>query len=157
MSLTRWLGGLPLLLVFVLPSVTATAQLPEGIPARLGFDAERLGRIDAAIARAIERRQVPGAVVLVGRKGAIAYSRVAGKRALDPTPEDMTRDTVFDMASLTKPIATATALMILLDEGRVRVADQFTSTLKEWDNRGKGSVTIEQLLRHRAGSSPTIL
>ena len=63
----------------------------------------------------------------------------------------MTRDTIFDMASLTKPIATATSVMILIEEGRLRLSDHMTSTLKEWDNHGKASVTIEQLLRHRGG------
>jgi CubicO group peptidase (beta-lactamase class C family) len=139
------------LLVFMMPPVTACAGLPDASPARLGFDADRLKRIDGAIDRAIERGQVPGVVVLVGRRGEIAYARAAGKRAVEPKPEAMTRDTIFDMASLTKPIATATAVMILIDEGRLRPSDHFTSTLKEWDNHGKASVTIEQLLRHRAG------
>ena len=139
--------------VFVLafPPVSAYAGLPAASPERVGFDADRLQRIDKAIDRAIERGQVPGAVVLVGRRGAIAYARAAGKRAVEPKPEAMTRDTIFDMASLTKPIATATAVTILIDEGRLRLSDHFTSTLKEWNNHGKASVTIEQLLRHRAG------
>jgi uncharacterized protein YbbC (DUF1343 family)/CubicO group peptidase (beta-lactamase class C family) len=139
------------LLFLVFPPVAASAGLPDASPARLGFDAERLKRIDGAIDRAIERGQVPGAVVLVGRRGAIAYSRAAGKRALLPQAEVLTRDTIFDMASLTKPIATATSVMILIEEGRLRLSDHMTSTLKEWDNHGKASVTIEQLLRHRAG------
>ena len=61
---------------------------------------------------------MPGAVVLVGRRGMIAYAGAAGRRAVEPKPEPMTRDTVFDMASLTKPIATATSIMILIDEGK---------------------------------------
>ena len=102
----------------------ARAALPEAPPASLGFDAERLKRIDAAIDRAIEHEDVPGAVVLIGRRGMIAYARAAGHRAVEPKPEPMTRDTVFDMASLTKPIATATSVMILLEEGKVRLTDR---------------------------------
>ena len=62
----------------------ARAGLPAAEPASLGFDADRLKRIDGAIDRAIEQGQVPGAVVLVGRRGVIAYARAAGRRAVEP-------------------------------------------------------------------------
>jgi uncharacterized protein YbbC (DUF1343 family)/CubicO group peptidase (beta-lactamase class C family) len=130
------------------------AGLPEKDPASVGFDAERLKRIDGAIDRALERRQVPGAVVLVGRRGAIAYARAAGLRSVAPGSEPMTRDTVFDMASLTKPIATATSIMILVEEGKLRLSDRVVRYLPELNTHGKGTITIEQLLRHRAGLIP---
>ena len=107
-----------------------------------------------AIDRAIELKEVPGAVVLVGRRGAIAYARAAGRRVLQPQSEPMTRDTIFDLASLTKPVATATAVMILVEEGRLRLADRVVRFLPELDNHGKGAITIEHLLRHRAGLIP---
>ena len=66
----------------------------------------------------------------------------------------MTRDTVFDMASLTKPIATATSVMILVEEGKVRLGDRLVRSLPEFDNHGKGPITIDHLLRHRAGFIP---
>ena len=81
----------------------------------------------------------------------IAYARAAGRRAVEPGSEPMTRDTVFDMASLTKPVATATSIMILVDEGKIRLADRLVRLLPEFDNHGKGAITIEQLLRHRGG------
>jgi uncharacterized protein YbbC (DUF1343 family)/CubicO group peptidase (beta-lactamase class C family) len=140
--------------VLVLWLEPARAGLPEASPRTLGFDAERLFRIDGAIDRAIERKQVPGAVVLVGRRGAIAYVRAAGRRAIEPTAEAMTRDTVFDMASLTKPVATATSVMVLLEDGRLRLTDRLERRLPQMDNHGKGTVTLEQLLRHRAGFVP---
>ena len=130
------------------------AALPDAPPLSLGFDAERLKRIDAAIDLAIEHRDVPGAVVLVGRRGSIAYARAAGLRAVEPKAEPMTRDTVFDMASLTKPIATATSVVILLEEGKLRLDDRLGRVLPEFDNHGKAAITIEQLLRHRAGFIP---
>ncbi len=133
---------------------TARAALPEGPPVTLGFDAQRLKRIDAAMDRAIEKKEVPGAVVLIGRRGTIAYARAAGRRAVEPGSEAMTRDTVFDMASLTKPVATAMSIMILVDEGKIRLADRLVRVLPEFDNHGKGAITIEQLLRHRAGFVP---
>jgi uncharacterized protein YbbC (DUF1343 family)/CubicO group peptidase (beta-lactamase class C family) len=118
------------------------------------LDASRLKRIDTVVDRAIERRQIPGAVVLVGRRGAIAYVRASGRRAIEPVPEPMTRDTVFDLASLTKPVATAALAMMFIEEGRMRLSDRLDKLLPEMDSRGKGAVTIEQLLRHRAGFVP---
>src|SRR4051794_37763547 len=134
--------------------MSAHAALPTAEPARLGFDADRLKRIDGAIDRAVEKGQVPGAVVLVGRRGAIAYLRAAGRRVVGPMAEAMTRDTVFDLASLTKPIATATSVMILVEEGKLRLSDPVVRFLPELDNHGKSAITLEQLLRHRAGLIP---
>jgi uncharacterized protein YbbC (DUF1343 family)/CubicO group peptidase (beta-lactamase class C family) len=151
MKTLRWFSVLALVLVVSRP---AWAALPEAPPASLGFDAERLKRIDGAIDRAIEQKDLPGLVVLVGRRGSIAYVRAAGQRAVEPAPEPMTRDTVFDMASLTKPIATATAVMILVDEGKVRLGDHLVRSLAEFDNHGKNAITIDELLRHRAGFIP---
>jgi len=148
----RWVW--PAVCLFWIVPGSAPATLPEAPPASLGFDGERLKRIDAAIDRAISEGKVPGAVVLVGRRGRIAYVRAAGRRTTEPTSEPMTRDTIFDLASLTKPIATATSVMILIDEGRLGPADRIARLLPELDNHGKGAITIEQLLRHRAGFVP---
>ena len=150
LSRPSWLG------VFVLTglAVPARGALPEVAPSALGFDGDRLKKIDAAIDRAIELKQVPGAVVLVGRRGAIAYARAAGLRVVGPVPEPLSRDTIFDMASLTKPIATATSVMILIEEGKLRLSDRVVRFLPEFDNHGKSAITIEQLLRHRAGFVP---
>jgi uncharacterized protein YbbC (DUF1343 family)/CubicO group peptidase (beta-lactamase class C family) len=128
--------------------------LPEADPASLGFDSQRLKRIDVAVNRAIERGQIPGAVVLVGRRGAIAYVHAMGRRAIEPIPEPMTRDTLFDLASLTKPIATAASVMILVEEGKLRLTDQVARSLPELNNHGKGTITIDQILRHRGGLIP---
>src|SRR5579883_2047333 len=152
--LTRWARFLLVWsLVVNLPSA-AGAELPAADPASLGFDVDRLHRLDGAIDRAIERGQVRGAVVLVGRRGAIAYARAAGRRAVGPQAEPMTRDTVFDMASLTKPVATSTSVLILVEEGKLRLSDRIVRSLPDFDNHGKGVVTIDQLLRHRAGLIP---
>jgi uncharacterized protein YbbC (DUF1343 family)/CubicO group peptidase (beta-lactamase class C family) len=148
---SSWFG---VLVVNGLVVASARGALPEAAPTSLGFDAGRLKRIDAAIDRAIERKQVPGAVVLVGRRGAIAYARAAGRRVVEPVPEAMTRDTIFDLASLTKPIATATAVMTLIEDGTLRPSDRVVRFLPELDNHGKSTITIEQLLRHRAGFIP---
>ncbi len=148
----RWLGVA--LLVVMSTTPRTRAELPTADPATLGFDAVRLKRIDGAIDRAIDRKQVPGAVVLVGRRGFIAYARAAGLREVGTTPEAMTRDTVFDMASITKPVATATSVMMLIEEGKLRLNERLGRLLPSFDNHGKGAITIQQLLRHRAGLIP---
>ncbi len=153
MARTVRLGGILVCLLSIFHG-SARATLPEAPPASLGFDGERLKRIDAAIDRAISEGKVEGAVVLVGRRGRIAYVRAAGRRALEPASEAMTRDTIFDLASLTKPIATATSVMILIDQGRLGPTDRISRLLPEFDNHGKGEITVEQLLRHRAGFVP---
>jgi uncharacterized protein YbbC (DUF1343 family)/CubicO group peptidase (beta-lactamase class C family) len=122
--------------------------------ARLGFDVGRLNRLDAAVEAALAEAKLPGAVVLVGRDGGIGYAKAFGRRAVVPAEQPMTRDTIFDMASLTKPVATATAVMILIDEGKIRLSDRLVKHLPEFDNHGKGQITIEHLLRHRAGLMP---
>jgi uncharacterized protein YbbC (DUF1343 family)/CubicO group peptidase (beta-lactamase class C family) len=137
--------------VFFGLSASAFGALPAGLPEQLGMDAVRLARVDAVVENAIKDRQVPGAVVLVGRRGRIAYARAFGRRVLVPREEPMTRDTLFDLASLTKPVATATSVMILIEEGKLRLDDRLGRLLPEFDNHGKGAITIEQLLRHRAG------
>ena len=126
-------------------------SIARDAPTEAGLDPSRLARIDAAVERAIAARQVPGAVVLVGHRGRVAYARAFGRRAVEPGDEPMTRDTVFDMASLTKPVATATSALILVERGRLRLDDRLGRLLPEFDNHGKGAITVEQLLRHRSG------
>ena len=146
----------PLALALLLPSLLGAtselrAALPEETPAAVGLDAARLDRIDDAVNRAIAFGQVKGAVVLVGRRGKVAFVRAFGHRAVEPASEPMSRDTVFDLASLTKPVATATAVMILVEQGKVRLDDTLARLMPEYDNHGKGAITVEQLLRHRSG------
>jgi CubicO group peptidase (beta-lactamase class C family) len=79
-----------------------------------GVDQARLSRIDDVIATAIAEKKLPGAVVLVGRGDSVAFRKAYGNRALAPSVEAMTPDTIFDMASLTKVMATTTAVMMLV-------------------------------------------
>ena len=125
--------------------------LPEAAPESVGFIPGRLGRLDVFVQESIAKRDVPGAVVLVGRLGKVVYARAFGDRAIAPMRERMTRDTVFDMASLTKPMATATSIMILVERGKLKLSDTLATLLPEFDNHSKGTITLEQLLRHRSG------
>jgi len=81
---------------------------------------------DRAIKEAIEQGRLPGAVLLIGHDGQVAYRKAYGNRAVYPQPEAMTADTIFDLASLTKVIATTSSLMKLFEEGRFRLNDRIT-------------------------------
>ncbi|HWX43204.1 MAG TPA: exo-beta-N-acetylmuramidase NamZ domain-containing protein, partial [Blastocatellia bacterium] len=118
------------------------------------MSARQLALIDEAINSSIERKEVPGAVALVARQGKIVYRKAFGYRALEPHREAMTVDTVFDMASLTKVVATATSMMILVERGKVSLADAVALYIPEFGRMGKERITVEQLLTHRAGLPP---
>jgi len=128
--------------------------LPQLDPEARGFHAGGLHAIDGLVEDAIHAGGIPGAVVLVGRKGAIVYAKPFGDRVVEPVREPMTRDSIFDLASLTKPVATATSILILRDRGMLKLDYTLAKILPEFDNHGKGAITIEQLLRHRAGFIP---
>ncbi|MFN3323816.1 MAG: exo-beta-N-acetylmuramidase NamZ domain-containing protein [Bryobacteraceae bacterium] len=122
-------------------------------PAQDGFAGS--ARLDAAIQQAIRTNQIPGAVLLVGQNGKVLHYRAYGNRALRPAREAMTRDTVFDAASLTKVVATTSAIMKLVEEGKIRLNDPVTVYLPEFQN-GKSEITVRQLLTHFSGLRPDV-
>jgi uncharacterized protein YbbC (DUF1343 family)/CubicO group peptidase (beta-lactamase class C family) len=99
---------------------------------------------------------IPGGVLLVGHNGRVIYRKAFGWRALEPVREPMTTDTVFDLASLTKCIATTTAIMKLVQEGRVRLNDPVAVYLPEFAQNGKQDITIRELLTHYSGLPPDL-
>jgi len=118
------------------------------------MSAERLARMDQVIQASIEKKELPGAVVLVARHGRVAWRKVYGARAVEPQREAMTADTIFDLASLTKIVATATSIMILIEQGKVRLSDPAVQFIPEMKGGGRDAITIEQLLTHTAGFAP---
>ena len=74
--------------------------------------------LDRTIEQAIKEDKIPGAVLLIGHNGSVVYRKAYGKRAILPTPEPMTVDTIFDLASLTKVVATTSCVMKLFEEGK---------------------------------------
>jgi len=132
----------------------AFAQLPAATPASVGMSQAQLAHIDEAVAAEIAKKQLPGAVVLVGRQGKVVWRRAYGNRALEPQIENMTPDTIFDLASLTKVVATATSVMVLIERGQVRLGDPVARYIPEFADMGKRNVTVEQLLTHRSGFVP---
>src|SRR5918993_1068903 len=113
---------------------------PAGLPA-----------IDRVVESAIAAGQTPGAVVLVGQGDQILHLRAYGVRSTEPTREPLTVDTVFDLASLTKVVATTSAVMSLVEEGRLRLNDPVATHVKGFERYGKGAITIAHLLTHVSG------
>ncbi len=93
-------------------------------------------------------------MLLAGRGDAIVYLKAYRSRALEPSKLPMTTETIFDLASLTKPVATAPSIMILADRGKLRISDPVAKYLPEFGQNDKTSITIEQLLLHRGGLPP---
>jgi uncharacterized protein YbbC (DUF1343 family)/CubicO group peptidase (beta-lactamase class C family) len=111
--------------------------------------------LDDAISQAIRENRIPGAVLLVGHDGQAVYRKAYGNRALLPSPEPMTADTIFDCASLTKVVATTSGLMKLLEEGKVRLNDRVTQYLPEFQE-GKSDITVRNLMTHFSGLRPDL-
>jgi uncharacterized protein YbbC (DUF1343 family)/CubicO group peptidase (beta-lactamase class C family) len=112
-------------------------------------------QLDDAIGQAIRENRIPGAVLLVGHNGAVVYHKAYGRRAEVPSPEPMTEDTIFDCASLTKVVATTSALMKLFEEGKLRLNDRVTEYLPEFQG-GKTDITIRNLMTHFSGLRPDL-
>ncbi len=132
-----------------LPLTKSTAPLCT--PDMLGMDADRLSAIDEIVREGIEQEKMPGCVVIIGRREGIAFRRAYGNRQLQPDKVAMATDTVFDLASLTKPIATATSVMILIQQGKIDLNASVATYLPEFAQQGKDSITIRHLLTHTGG------
>ena len=139
----------------VLVGLLATgARAGEPDAKSLGFDPQVLAEIDEVVAQGIKECEMPGAVVCIGRADGIAFLKAYGHRQIKPTKEKMTTMTVFDLASLTKPVATATTIMALVQEGKISVDDPVAKYLPEFAQNGKAEITIAQLLTHTSGLIP---
>jgi uncharacterized protein YbbC (DUF1343 family)/CubicO group peptidase (beta-lactamase class C family) len=130
--------GLLAALVLLLPAV-AHAQ-PHDFTA-----------VDDAVQTITAAGDVPGAVVLIGQRDEILYHRAFGWRTLVPDPLPMTLDTIFDVASLTKPLGTTLAVMALVERGAVKLDAPLGRYVKEFRGRAFEGVTVRRLLTHSAG------
>jgi len=119
------------------------------------FRPDKLAEMDAAIATAIASNQCPGGVLWLERNGA-AYHKAYGNRALVPKREPMTEDTIFDMASLTKVVATTPAIMLLVERGQVGLEEPVRTYIPEFTGGEKDLVTVSELLTHTSGLPPDI-
>jgi uncharacterized protein YbbC (DUF1343 family)/CubicO group peptidase (beta-lactamase class C family) len=128
--------------------------LPVAKPELVGMSSAKLNQIDALIEKDIADKKLPGGVLIIGRKGKIVYRKAFGNRALKPNVEKMTIDTIFDAASLTKPVATATSIMILVEQGKIRLNDTIGKFIPEIQVSEAKNITILQLLTHTSGYQP---
>ncbi len=142
------------LTVVLLCSISSPAQLATSKPEQVSVSSQRLAQMDAVIDEGIRTKRLPGAVVLAARKGRVVWQKAYGSRAIAPAQEAMSVDTIFDLASLTKVVATATSIMILVERGKVRLSDPVSQYIPELKGEGRERVTIELLLTHRAGYAP---
>src|SRR5207249_3822072 len=115
------------------------------------IDRGQLAKIDGAVEAALKRGDCPGAVVAVVHADEAVFRKAYGSRAVKPEKVPMTADTIFDMASLTKPVATATSVMILIEQGKLKPDDLVSKHWPAFAANGKDKVTVEQLLLHTSG------
>ena len=135
------------------PAVVKPAP-PEPLPpSKKVFREEKLAAMDAAITQAIAEKKLPGGVLWLER-GGVTYSKSFGHRALVPQAEPMSVDTLFDAASLTKSIATAPAIAMLLERGRLKLDASVREFIPEFSGDGRETVTVRHLLTHTSGLRP---
>jgi uncharacterized protein YbbC (DUF1343 family)/CubicO group peptidase (beta-lactamase class C family) len=127
------------------------ALLPPALAAPKTASVSRLGVVDSIVQDAISDGQIPGAVVLIGHDGQVIYRKAFGERALEPRREPMSVDTIFDVASLTKVVATSIAVTQLVQKGQVRVNEPVAKYIPEFAENGKEEITVRELLTHHSG------
>jgi uncharacterized protein YbbC (DUF1343 family)/CubicO group peptidase (beta-lactamase class C family) len=112
--------------------------------------------VDVLVQEQVNDQTITGAVLLVGHDGRIVHQKAFGLRATTPKPEAMTVDTVFDLASLTKVVATTPSVMRMIQYGQVRLDEPVAHYIPEFAANGKESITVRQLLTHYSGLRPDI-
>ncbi len=143
----------------------AQQDLPRSTPESVGVSSQRLQRIGEAIQRHIVERHIAGAVSLVARKGSVVHYEAHGVRDID-SKKPMTRDTIFKMASSTKPV-TGVAIMMLVEEGKIHLADPVSRFIPEFKElkvavekegssevqlvKAEREISIRDLLTHGSG------
>ena len=144
------LAAVPVLVLAAAVGIAAQVP-PPAVASSAGF-----APIAPLVEAAIVRHDLPGAVILVGRGDAVVYHHAFGRRAVRPVAEPMTEDTIFDLASLTKVVATTTGVMKLVEEGRIRLNDPVAQFVPDFGRYGKSGITIRHLLTHTSGLRPDL-
>jgi uncharacterized protein YbbC (DUF1343 family) len=117
---------------------------------------EQMAPISETAKKAIQAGNIPGAVILIGNQGKVVYRQAFGLRALKPKKLPMTADTIFDIASLTKVIATSTAVAQLVEMGKLKLEDPVSKYWPEFKVNGKEEITARDLLTHYSGLRPAL-
>ncbi len=122
-----------------------------GKPIEAGFDAAKLAKVDTIITHAIADSAFPGAVCLIAKDGIIVHEKAYGKFTYDSFAPPVTTDDLFDLASVTKVIATTTAIMRLVDEKKVSLNDSVVKYFPSFGQHGKEKITLYNLMVHNSG------
>ena len=149
------------LCLFITGACTSKPEyIREARPEEMGMDPIRLGRLDAVVNTAVSRGDFPGAVILVARRGRVVFRKAYGYSRWIPFRRPMTVDTIFDMASITKPSATAPSILVLVEQGRLRLWDPVTEYIpgfkpfvsgEEGEDKTIDDTRIWHLLTHTSG------
>ena len=147
-----------LLTVLVAHGVFAapTKKKKSPAPAPQVKETANFSPVDTLIQEQINNQAITGAVLLVGHDGRVVHQKAFGLRATTPLPEPMTVDTVFDLASLTKVVATTPSVMRMIQYGQVRLDEPVAHYIPEFGVNGKDTVTVRQLLTHYSGLRPDV-
>jgi uncharacterized protein YbbC (DUF1343 family)/CubicO group peptidase (beta-lactamase class C family) len=145
---TRCFSQLTSIAVLLLCSLAGLSQ--RSTPATQAA-ADRFAPLDLILQNAIAKGLTPGVVCIVGHNGVVIYRRAFGFRSINPILEPMTVDTVFDMASLTKVMATTGSIMRMVQLGQIKLNDPVAKYIPDFAQNGKEEVTIRQLLTHYSG------
>jgi uncharacterized protein YbbC (DUF1343 family)/CubicO group peptidase (beta-lactamase class C family) len=140
------------LLLILLAAACASAPAPPPVPAPPSFNAEKLHEIDAAIDDAVAKKHIPGGVLWIEHDGD-TYHRAYGRRALTPNIERATEDTIYDIASLTKVVATAPSIWLLIADGKIALDAPARTYLPELAD---DTITVRHLLTHTSGLRPDL-
>ena len=155
MRLKAFLITLILCILIELP-VATSVWAQDKSEATSALSENQLAPIAEIVEEAIVSGKIPGAVILIGNQGKVVYCRAFGHQVIDPKKLPMRIDTIFDLGSLTKVIATTTALMQLVEKGKLRLEDRVTTHWPEFKANGKEEITVRQLLTHYSGLRPTL-
>ena len=116
----------------------------------------KLAAIDSVVKEAIRAGNCPGAVVVVGQNGKVVYRKAFGHRALVPRELPMNLHTIFDMASVTKVVATTTAIMQLVEQGKIVLSAHVSDYWPEFQANGKEAISVRELMTHYSGLPPDL-
>ncbi|MFI3305636.1 MAG: serine hydrolase domain-containing protein [Rikenellaceae bacterium] len=131
-------------------------------PEKMGMSSEKLANADRVVGEAIDEGKIPGAVLAVVRGGSLVYLKAYGNRSVAPTTLPMEANTIFDIASCTKPVVTAISAMILVEQGRLSLRDDLDlyiphfNDLRECDTI-RHSIRIRHLMTHSSGLNPYVI
>ncbi len=144
-------------IIFLFVYSFSNAQLLKTArPESVGLSSVKLTYLDSVILKSINKKELPGAVVLIGRNNSIVYRKAFGNCSLIPSIEQMSTETIFDLASVTKAVATATSIMILVERGLINLNDNVKKYIPEFSSytdsiNGELPAEIFHLLTHTSG------